>query len=83
MLYAIPILTIALTASAAQRQTTPQPSDPDFGGLYNVAQTSLGATAKGSGSAFNKDWPPNNAIGPESQCGRRHDLRQPAQRRPG
>lgn len=32
------------------------------GDLYNVALTQLGATAKGSGAGFNKDWPPNNAL---------------------
>jgi len=30
--------------------------------LFNVADSKLGATAKGSNSAFNKDWPPQKAI---------------------
>ncbi len=33
--------------------------------LLNVALTELGATATGSGAPFNKDWPANNAMGPE------------------
>ena len=31
-------------------------------GLFNAALTALGATAKGGGAPFNKDWPPNNAL---------------------
>ena len=34
----------------------------ESGDLYNVALLSLGATAKGSGSPFNRDWPPNNTL---------------------
>ena len=30
--------------------------------LYNVSLTELGATAKGSGVPFNKDWPANNTL---------------------
>ena len=37
-------------------------SPPD--GLFNVSLTELGATAKGSGAPFNKDWPPNKALVP-------------------
>ena len=37
-------------------------SPPD--GLFNVSLTELGATAKGSGSPFNKDWPPNGTLVP-------------------
>ncbi len=36
-------------------------------GMYNVAQTSLGASATGSGAPFNKDWPADNAISPEDK----------------
>lgn len=31
--------------------------------LYNVAEATLGATAKGSGSNFNKDWLPQKTLG--------------------
>ena len=33
-------------------------------GLYNVAVTTLGATAKGSGANFNKDWPAIGTLNP-------------------
>ncbi len=33
-------------------------------GEFNVALMELGATAKGSGAPFNKDWPPNNTLVP-------------------
>ena len=42
----------------------PAVDKPDKDGLYNVSLVQLGATAKGSGSAFNKDWPPNNTLQP-------------------
>lgn len=31
--------------------------------LYNVAEAKLGATAKGTGSNFNKDWLPQKCLG--------------------
>ena len=34
----------------------------DSTGLYNAALLELGATAKGSGAFFNKDWPPDNTL---------------------
>jgi len=34
------------------------------GELRNVSLLELGATAKGSGAPFNKDWPPNNTLLP-------------------
>ncbi|MEK7413276.1 MAG: heparinase II/III family protein [Planctomycetota bacterium] len=37
---------------------------PPAPGEHNVALLKLGATAKGSGQKFNKDWPPNNALVP-------------------
>jgi len=40
----------------------PRPSAAADAALYNVAQTSLGATATAWGVAVNKDWPANNAI---------------------
>ena len=38
----------------------------DSTGLYNAALRELGATARGSGAVFNKDWPPDDALGPGS-----------------
>lgn len=40
-------------------------------GLCNVAQTSLGATAVGTGAPFNKGWPANNAIPQEDPRNKR------------
>ncbi len=37
--------------------------------LFNVALTTLGATAEGSGQKFNKDWPAINALKPGSRGG--------------
>lgn len=48
-------------AKAPAKPRTPAkktlPTWPDEAGLYNVALTSLGATANASGSPVNKDWP--------------------------
>jgi len=41
---------------------TPAVDKPDSTKLYNAALLDLGATAKGSGAPFNKDWPPNNTL---------------------
>lgn len=35
---------------------------PPAAGEINVSLMELGATAKGSGAPFNRDWPPNNAL---------------------
>jgi len=59
----VPAMVLALAPAWGQERG----KAPDESGLYNVAQTSLGATAKGTGSPFNKDWPANNAIGPEGR----------------
>jgi hypothetical protein len=48
---------VACAAPAAEK-----PAAPDASGLFNVALLDLGATAKGSGAPFNKDWPPNNTL---------------------
>lgn len=57
------------TAAAPKPAKAPKPpkksdpeDDPADAGLQNVALMSVGATAKGSGAPFNKDWPPNNAL---------------------
>jgi hypothetical protein len=41
---------------------TPGAGQPDSTGLYNAALLELGATARGSGVPFNKDWPADNAL---------------------
>ena len=38
-------------------------------GLFNVSTLELGASAKGSGAIFNKDWPANNALKADSERG--------------
>lgn len=48
------LMLIALPVSAAETAPTND--------LFNVSLIQLGATAKGSGAWFNKDWPPNNAL---------------------
>jgi hypothetical protein len=55
-----PSLTVAAVLMLALRLTAGEAPLPD--GVYNVALTELGATAKGSGASFNKDWPPGNAL---------------------
>jgi hypothetical protein len=41
----------------------PKPvDDPADAGLQDVSTMDMGATAKGSGAPFNKDWPPNNTL---------------------
>ena len=73
----VTILALAgLTAVAAAQNTAtqsravvrpveqaPAADQPDSTGLYNAALLKLGATARGSGAYFNKDWPPDNALG--------------------
>jgi len=56
-------VSLAAILIAAPAWAAPAAADgPDASGLYNVALLDLGATAKGSGSPFNKDWPPNNTL---------------------
>ncbi|MGI5869759.1 MAG: heparinase II/III domain-containing protein [Kiritimatiellia bacterium] len=50
----------SLVWGASFQATAAEATPPD--GLFNAALTALGATAKGSGAPFNKDWPPNNAL---------------------
>ena len=45
------------------------PAWADDAKLQNVALTTLGATAKGSGAPFNKDWPAINALRPGTRGG--------------
>jgi hypothetical protein len=52
----------ALAAGPAKPAAKASSDGPDASGLYNVSLLDLGATAKGSGSPFNKDWPPNNTL---------------------
>ncbi|MBN2583379.1 MAG: heparinase II/III family protein [Planctomycetes bacterium] len=52
---------IAIMSSAVAQETGD--------GLYNVSLTTLGATAKGSGANFNKDWPAINALQPGDRGG--------------
>ena len=58
--YRVTIVSILLLAALRAVAVEPAPAD----GLFNVSLTQLGATAKGSGSSFNTDWPPNNALVP-------------------
>ncbi len=59
---------ILLTALlAALPAATPAPADD--AGPQNVALTTLGATAKGSGAPFNKDWPAIRALRPGRRGG--------------
>lgn len=51
------LVLLMLTALAVAAGESARPD-----GLFNVALTDLGATAKGSGAPFNKDWPPNNTL---------------------
>ena len=53
-------VSILLLAALNVAAIEPAPADE----LFNVSLTQLGATAKGSGASFNKDWPPNNALAP-------------------
>ena len=53
---------ILVTVVIALFQAAANAADSPTGDLYNVARLDLGATAKGSGAPFNKDWPPNNAL---------------------
>lgn len=46
--------------STAQEPPTTTPVEGPT--LYNVSTLELGATAKGSGAPFNKDWPPNGTL---------------------
>ncbi|MGD1000252.1 MAG: heparinase II/III family protein [Candidatus Brocadiia bacterium] len=76
MRHLVAILALAGLAAMATAQTTatkpkgaPRPMEqapaadqPDSTGLYNAALLELGATAKGSGAAFNRDWPPDNML---------------------
>jgi Heparinase II/III-like protein/Alginate lyase len=59
LLTALVMATMVALPAAGQDKGT-QSDD----GLYNVALTTLGATAKGSGAHFNKDWPAINALKP-------------------
>lgn len=59
----------ALAAGQARPAARPSPDAPDANGLYNVALLDLGATAKGTGSPFNKDWPPNNTLARGNNAG--------------
>ncbi|MGO8702403.1 MAG: heparinase II/III family protein [Candidatus Brocadiia bacterium] len=45
-------------------EQAPAADRPDSTGLYNAALLELGATARGSGAVFNRDWPPDNALEP-------------------
>ena len=70
------ILAVAGLAAAATAQnaptkavSAPRPMEqgpaadqPDSTGLYNAALLELGATARGTGAYFNKDWPPDNTL---------------------
>ena len=76
MRHLVAVLALAGLAAAAMGQTTatkpasaprameqaPAADQPDSTGLYNAALLELGATAKGTGGAFNKDWPPDNTM---------------------
>jgi len=59
----------ATKPATAKKKAAPKkaaaPTWPDKDGLYNAAQTDLGASASGSGAPFNKDWPAIGAISPE------------------
>jgi hypothetical protein len=50
-------------------EQSPAADKPDSTGLYNAALLELGATARGSGGPFNKDWPPNDTLGPGTDGG--------------
>ena len=56
------VTAVSILLLAALRAAAIEPAPAD--GLFNVSLTQLGATAKGSGSTFNTDWPPNNALVP-------------------
>ena len=76
MRHLVAILAVTAFAAAAMGQNTatkpvsaprameqaPAADQPDSTGLYNAALLDLGATARGSGAAFNKDWPPDNTM---------------------
>lgn len=53
--FGVLMLAISMPAGAMAGQTNES-------GLFNVSLLALGATAKGSGSKFNKDWPPNSTL---------------------
>jgi hypothetical protein len=57
----------AKPAKPAGKRKAGPPTWPDETGLYNIAQTTLGATASQSGAPFNKDWPAINAIQGETE----------------
>ena len=55
----------AITKSSAvvrPAEQAPAADRPDSTGLYNAALLELGATARGSGAYFNRDWPPDNTL---------------------
>jgi hypothetical protein len=72
----VAILALAGLAAAATAQNTatkptlaprpmeqaPDADQADSSGLYNAALLELGATARGTGAAFNRDWPPDNTL---------------------
>ena len=67
MRYALAVLVVAiLAASPAAGQGTNAAGGE---ALHNVALTTLGATAKGSGVNFNKDWLPIRALAPGMRGG--------------
>jgi hypothetical protein len=63
------VLSLTAAAMAQARRGAAGAEAPDANGLYNAALLDLGATAKGSGSPFNKDWPPNNVLESGSNAG--------------
>ncbi|MFW6146111.1 MAG: heparinase II/III domain-containing protein [Planctomycetota bacterium] len=60
---------IALTSLLALLALAPAPAPAADSELNNVALTTLGATAKGSGAPFNRDWPAINALKPGRRGG--------------
>ena len=76
MRHLVAVLALAGLAAAAMGQTTatkpasaprameqaPAADQPDSTGLYNAALLELGATARGTGGAFNKDWPADDTM---------------------
>jgi len=58
---AITVVTLLVSSAVGQ------PAESEK--LHNVALTTLGATAKGSGAPFNKDWPAISALRPPGQRG--------------
>jgi len=57
-------LVAAAKTEAAKPEKPPAIDQKDSWGLYNVSVMQLGASAKGTGASFNRDWPPNGTLQP-------------------